>query len=964
MFDFPAGLLHWNQGPISGTFTNKGSLTISGAGLKQIGNKLINEGTMTFQASSNFNVGAQSIAMLDNRAGGLIEATESFQQIQDGSFGSGSTVLNAGTIRVDAGNDLGIRINLTNTGTVELGAGSQLTTYLTGASLASGSYHVGAGGSLQFQNLLTIGANGASLSLDGAGATVIGLSSLATNTGTLELGQGVTLGLTGALNNTGTLNLGAGSVLQVAGAFSQSDGGVLGSEVGLSSGTAKAGLIQATGAATLAGTLAITTADGFAPTLGQSAPVVTYASRTGDFATVTGLTVGVTTLFEKTTTDTAVTLASVASAANLAVTNVDAPSGALTVGSPITVTFTVVNRSGNPADGQWEDSVYLSRFAALAADAVLLGRVPRSGPVGAGVTYVGTLTTTIPLVANDSYRVIVIADSRGSGLDANHGDNLGVAPGTIQTFAAPLPLGSNASGRIADGGQTLYRVDVPSGQTLTLTLNGPVGAAEVAAQRGDAPNGSAADQVAYDPSTGQQTLTLTGNGAGPFYVSVRGRSPAGAGVGFTLAAASPSSFVVRSISPDQGQKNSTVTVRIDGHQFTPATKVRLLASSAVVEASRVIFVDSSTLYATFDFNLIVEDRFDVEVSDDGRTATLPGGFLATHAFPGNDGTASGSVIAPVDVQILGPEAVRVGTDQTLTIQYTNTANHPIAAPMLLLTSSNASFAVASSSAFSEGAIALLAINQDGPAGTLPAGYTGSIVVTARPDVAAAHVENDYAVAYVAEQDRVQDDRTIDFTPGLRFITAPIPIDWTSTDLNLRPPGLSDSAWAIILHNFETNVGVTMQDFVATLDRDATHFSTLGDQVFDVNNLIDFELDRAGRLRRDRGPRDAGFPGLWWVHDGRHLGLDQCGHRRRHGESGGQGDHLFRAARQLVREPAGSVHAALLLGGLADSCKRPMAGSSRSTRMARITRPRIWTGRARLRPTRAAASTLSRTSSVA
>ena len=86
----------------------------------------------------------------------------------------------------------------------------------------------------------------------------------------------------------------------------------------------------------------------------------------------------------------------------------------LTAGQPgqsETVTWTVQNVGGSPADGPWTDGVYLSPDGKL-GDATLLGSVTDSAGLAAGTSNSGTFTATLPAsLADGTYQVIVVADS-------------------------------------------------------------------------------------------------------------------------------------------------------------------------------------------------------------------------------------------------------------------------------------------------------------------------------------------------------------------------------------------------------------------------------------------------------------------------------------------------------------------------------------------------------------------------
>src|SRR5271157_2026662 len=161
-FNFPAGMLNWDAGTISGQFTNLGDLTISGANpgsmlTPDVGGTLTNTGTI--EVYSQLNLGA----VLDNEAGGTI--TLEGNAVING--GDGTTFTNQGTLdKIGAGtstinvgnfNNLEAPINVSagslvdNSGGASTGAtftvASGAEVDLTYTSSWSGNY-TGSGGGL------------------------------------------------------------------------------------------------------------------------------------------------------------------------------------------------------------------------------------------------------------------------------------------------------------------------------------------------------------------------------------------------------------------------------------------------------------------------------------------------------------------------------------------------------------------------------------------------------------------------------------------------------------------------------------------------------------------------------------------------------------------------------------------------------------------------------------------------
>ncbi len=117
-----------------------------------------------------------------------------------------------------------------------------------------------------------------------------------TNEGTLSaINRGILRIANLAAPNSGIVSAGAGSSVEFTSTYAQASTGTTRIDI---SGTAATqfGLVAVTGAATLAGTLNVQFASGYTPAVGNTFKVLTYASKTGTFATVqvTGLASGLT----------------------------------------------------------------------------------------------------------------------------------------------------------------------------------------------------------------------------------------------------------------------------------------------------------------------------------------------------------------------------------------------------------------------------------------------------------------------------------------------------------------------------------------------------------------------------------------------------------------------------------------------------------------------------------------------
>jgi hypothetical protein len=177
---------------------------------------------------------------------------------------SGTSVTNAGALQALNGGRILLSGMFTNTAEVTVGAGSQFRILGSSTYLQTAGETSLAGGTLWADTV----------SLQGGV-----LSGFGTVRGTVSVN----------LINAGLVDLGAPTgTLQVNGTYQQTAAGAL--NVGLG-GTAAGQFdrLQVTGAVTLGGTLNVSLIGGFLPSVGSTFEILTFASRTSDFATVTGL---------------------------------------------------------------------------------------------------------------------------------------------------------------------------------------------------------------------------------------------------------------------------------------------------------------------------------------------------------------------------------------------------------------------------------------------------------------------------------------------------------------------------------------------------------------------------------------------------------------------------------------------------------------------------------------------------
>jgi fibronectin-binding autotransporter adhesin len=297
----------------AGTLTNTGTITSEPdlGGARQLKGDVTNRGTLAINANTSYNAskavltneGAVNVAnekaltvsgegAFVNGAGGKIAATGSGEVFlePDSAFteGAGTTT---GTLPVviDSG-------SLTYTGAGASTLAERGTSTLTGAPVAKQTLSiqnntnqtatVTAAASLTNGGTIILtdapASNGQSVSLLVAGGT-----GTLTNKGTItaEHDQGGTRTIEGTVKNEKTLSLTAGVDLKVTGAYTQGKSATLKPAV---AGAGDIGELSVTGAASIAGTLALSQSKTFHAKAGETFAVLSSSALTGTFAKETG----------------------------------------------------------------------------------------------------------------------------------------------------------------------------------------------------------------------------------------------------------------------------------------------------------------------------------------------------------------------------------------------------------------------------------------------------------------------------------------------------------------------------------------------------------------------------------------------------------------------------------------------------------------------------------------------------
>jgi RHS repeat-associated protein len=856
-FDFAGDLFQWTGGTIStlsGDVTNLGTMNLVGSnGWTLLGSGMMDDfGTIIQSGSGDFGLhnGDPNLSLTLK-----IEPHAFYTIASDGRFVPQgkplSALVNAGTIQKTGGtgtSSLIVNGPIDNTGVIEADSGTldlepTSLTQLSSGTLSGGAWNALHGATLDFPNGTAITTSAADITLGGVGARISGISTLASNSGSFTVTDGTSFTTAGDSTNSGALTVGAGSTLTVSGNFTQSSAATLHEQIGGAPGSGLFGKVAVTKTANLAGTFSLGLVNGFNPSAGPGYPVLTFNQAPASFATFVGLSP----FFTESQGSSSLTLNTIASAADLQVATVSAPTAA-TSGQSITVDWKVSNPGNTSIGGSWQDSVYLSTTPSITATSILLGTAAHAGGLSSGQSYNASLTTPLGPVTPDFYYVLVQADSLYQVADANRANNtLAAGSGQLNVALPSLQLGQPKSDSFTAPDQDrYYQVAVPAGSALTIALASAAssGSTELYVSHGALPTPYDFDEAAALANQPNQTVTVPQIlAAGTYFILAHGVAGAAADAGFTLTASQSSALAVSTFSPNSGGIGQSVTIEIDGTNFSPKTTATLVAGGLTISASNIDFVNPSLIYATFEprgaagqlFSLIVQDGAQLAQATHSFQAPAPTGQYVVE--PGGGGLPKPEFEPlPLTVALSTPQFIRSGRTGTIQVTYTNPNNFDMVAPLLTIDSTNTSVAFSTpddSNNFLTSA-QLLAVAPTGPAGILRAGQSAQLTLTILSN---DPTDNDQIPINVSQ-----------IASG--FPDAPNTIDWSALETGLRPAAIPSAAWTAIFSNLLPTLGMTIDSYVAALAHAATYLGDLGEttaQTSDVNRLWSFLVSQANAV---------------------------------------------------------------------------------------------------------------------
>jgi RHS repeat-associated protein len=370
---------------------------------------------------------------------------------------------------------------------------------------------------------------------------------------------------------------------------------------------------------------------------------------------------------------------------------------------------------------------------------------------------------------------------------------------------------------------------------ITLANTGAGNVTELYVGLGSPPTrGTYAYHSAVANSSSQQIL-IPEAVTGTYYVLVYGNQISTPGA-YTISATASGLFLT-SIFPSSLGAGADAVLTLSGAGFDSSTAVQLVAVNGPVYLPRSVSVNSfNQITATFASNSVPAGLYSVLITNaGGSSAELTNVFQLTPGAQGN-----------LVTQLIVPGVVGRHEPSTIYIEYANTGNAAMPAPLLLLTASQTPI--------------LLAPMLGGPAAvageafwteTLPPLWSTNVQILASGQTPGVLQPGESNVVSISYGGLLQPWNfalnTVQFNLGVLGVTNQTPVNWSSYESSMQPPNLAADAWTAIYQNFTSEMGPTWGSYNQSLDNASSYLGQLGLNVTDIGQLVNFEVRRADAM---------------------------------------------------------------------------------------------------------------------
>ena len=427
-----------------------------------------------------------------------------------------------------------------------------------------------------------------------------------------------------------------------------------------------------------------------------------------------------------------------------------------------TAKWVIRNTSVNAAKGFTSDGIYLSKGNVLDSTAILLGIKAKQIDMPPLSKDTVSFAPLVNNVIEGNYNVIVKTDLLNNIVETNKDNNVGVATSQIYVGVKELPLNVLTSNTLTPLGR-FYKLIIPdslNGATIQVVLKSNDSLLvknQMFIGKGYIPSAANFDYTYSTPNYGNQDIVMTSVTPGVYYIAIRCVTANIVSQNITIKAVKLP-FAVLSVQSTSGGNTGNVTIKINGSLYVNGMSAKLSKSGTTIYASAIYFVNSTSVFATFNLQGQPLGIYNVTlIKPDTSMATLTSGFSIVNAnngglitgggintgagngnAPGCDPGAASGLNSQLIAEMVIPDQVLGGWVFVIQVNYSNPTNVDIPAQSRTLYSErDIKMAFTPEGvAGNNGATSLYMelTEQNGPPGIIRAGGSGTILIYTKAPV--------------------------------------------------------------------------------------------------------------------------------------------------------------------------------------------------------------------------------------
>ncbi len=415
----------------------------------------------------------------------------------------------------------------------------------------------------------------------------------------------------------------------------------------------------------------------------------------------------------------------------------------------------------------------------------------------------------------------------------------------LNTFSpSALTVGQEYSGSLSGtGDRDYFVVQVPPGGHLRVTLEGldGLGSNQIYLRHGALPSTGTYDYKYSVNGQASHEVFVPSAKPGYWYILVSSNNVAGDGA-YTLKVDYYTGVFLDRMTPGQHGNVPNTILTLFGAGFAPGAKVDLMQDGLIfLSSQQTDFISGTQLSSTFDFAAVDPDDYQIRVTVEGKFDELP--FRLVQA------------IGPkLETNLIVPSSVGYHQPATIWVEYANTGDTAMPAPLLVIGARQSGYerAILRAPYY----IPLSGV-WEAPAPrsfwthAMPEGFSNTVQILASGSTAGllqpgekkkvpiqwAGWQQPWNFAYPP----------ITFTLGTVQATNTEPVNWQEMKTTMQPDSIPVDTWEALWRNFRSGVGATWGDYVRMLHKNARYLGNLGMYVNDVGKLLAFEFAQADGL---------------------------------------------------------------------------------------------------------------------